>query len=102
MEPKITRHTSANLEELNEKIARLLKDPAEALDNASIDVDSMSLAELKAFAEKGMFPTTIQDCDIDQVKKYIGGLGACVSKVDILANTPEELMYLQGLCTQAF
>lgn len=27
---------------------------------------------------------------------FIGGLGACVSKVDILASTPEELMYLQG------
>lgn len=26
----------------------------------------------------------------------IGGLGACVSKADVLATTPEELMYLQG------
>ncbi|KAI9361569.1 hypothetical protein BD770DRAFT_317493, partial [Pilaira anomala] len=25
-----------------------------------------------------------------------GGLGACVSKADVLATTPEELMYLQG------
>lgn len=28
-----------------------------------------------------------------------GGLGACVSKVDVLASTPEELMYLQGTRT---
>ncbi|KAG1462152.1 hypothetical protein G6F56_005577 [Rhizopus delemar] len=76
-EVKLTRHTSANLEEINEKIAQLLKDPSEALDNSPIDVDAMSLADLKAFAERG-------------------GLGACVSKVDILASTPEELMYLQG------
>jgi hypothetical protein len=29
-------------------------------------------------------------------KHRIGGLGACVSKVDVLANTPDDLMYLQG------
>ena len=28
--------------------------------------------------------------------KKKGGLGACVSKADVLATTPEELMYLQG------
>lgn len=53
MDAKVTRHTSTNLEEINEKIAKLLKDPAEAIDNVSIDVDSMSLTELKAFAERG-------------------------------------------------
>ncbi|KAI8079714.1 rab-GTPase-TBC domain-containing protein [Gilbertella persicaria] len=37
----------------------------------------MSLSELKAFAERG-------------------GLGACVSKADVLATSSEELMYLQG------
>lgn len=52
-EVKLTRHTSANLEEINEKIAQLLKDPSEALDNSPIDVDAMSLADLKAFAERG-------------------------------------------------
>ncbi|CAO0795742.1 unnamed protein product [Mucor circinelloides] len=77
MEAKLTRHTSTNLEELNEKIARLLKDPAEALDNSPINIDTMTLSELKEFAEKG-------------------GLGACVSKADVLATTPQELMYLQG------
>lgn len=25
-----------------------------------------------------------------------GGLGSCVSKADVLANTPEDLMYLSG------
>ncbi|OBZ85755.1 TBC1 domain family member 10A [Choanephora cucurbitarum] len=77
MDPKVTRHISANLEELNEKIAKLLKDPSEIIDNTSFNVDSMGLSELKAFAERG-------------------GLGACVSKADVLANSPEELMYLQG------
>jgi len=54
MEAKLTRHTSTNLEELNEKIARLLKDPAEALDNSPINIDTMTLSELKEFAEKGI------------------------------------------------
>ncbi|KAI8369716.1 rab-GTPase-TBC domain-containing protein [Blakeslea trispora] len=77
MDPKVTRHISANLEELNEKIAKLLKDPSEIIDNTLFNVDNMGLSELKAFAERG-------------------GLGACVSKADVLANSPEELMYLQG------
>ena len=54
MDPKVTRHISANLEELNEKIAKLLKDPSEIIDNTSFNVDSMGLSELKAFAERGM------------------------------------------------
>lgn len=53
MEAKLTRHTSTNLQELNEKIARLLEDPAEALDNSPINIDTMTLSELKDFAEKG-------------------------------------------------
>ncbi|CAO3638487.1 unnamed protein product [Mucor hiemalis] len=77
MEAKVTRHTSTNLEELEEKIALLLKDPSEALTHASVNIDSMTLTQLKEFAENG-------------------GLGACVSKADVLATTPEELMYLQG------
>ncbi|KAL1928923.1 hypothetical protein VTP01DRAFT_1982 [Rhizomucor pusillus] len=77
MDVKATRHTSTNLEDLQEKIAELLKDPAEALDYAPVDVDNMSPAELKEFAEKG-------------------GLGSCVSKADVLATTPEDLMYLSG------
>lgn len=53
MESKVTKHTSTNLEELNEKIAQLLKDPAEAIENASINIDAMTLPQLKEFAEKG-------------------------------------------------
>lgn len=53
MDTKVTRHTSTNLEELNEKIALLLKDPSEALTNASVNIDSMTLTELKEFAENG-------------------------------------------------
>jgi predicted YcjX-like family ATPase len=53
MDPKVTRHVSTNLEELNEKIARLLKDPAEAIEFASINIDAMTLPQLKAFAEEG-------------------------------------------------
>lgn len=53
METKLTRHTSTNLEELNEKIAQLLKDPAEALDNSPINIDTMTLSQLKEFAENG-------------------------------------------------
>lgn len=53
METKLTRHTSTNLEELNEKIAQLLKDPAEALDNSPISIDTMTLSQLKEFAENG-------------------------------------------------
>lgn len=55
MESKVTKHTSTNLEELNEKIARLLKDPSEAIVNASINVDAMTLQQLKEFAENGEF-----------------------------------------------
>lgn len=49
----VTKHTSTNLEEINKKIARLLKDPADALNNTSINVDEMSLHQLKEFAENG-------------------------------------------------
>jgi uncharacterized protein YlaN (UPF0358 family) len=55
MDPKATRHVSTNLEELNEKIAQLLKDPAEAIEFASINIDAMTLPQLKAFAEEGIF-----------------------------------------------
>ncbi|KAI7863462.1 rab-GTPase-TBC domain-containing protein [Spinellus fusiger] len=74
---KTTRHTSADFDEINRRIARLLKDPSDAMDHAPIDIDAMSLSDLKAFAEQG-------------------GLGACVSKEDVLAETPEDLMYLSG------
>ncbi|KAI9015789.1 rab-GTPase-TBC domain-containing protein [Phycomyces nitens] len=74
---KTTRHTSTDFDEINRKIARLLKDPSDAMDQAPIDIDAMSLSDLKAFAEQG-------------------GLGACVSKEDVLAETPEDLMYLSG------
>lgn len=53
MEAKVTRHTSTNLEELEEKIALLLKDPSEALTHASVNIDSMTLTQLKEFAENG-------------------------------------------------
>lgn len=49
----MTRHTSTDLEELNDKIKRLLRDPGDAFDQASVDVDSMTVPELKAFAEQG-------------------------------------------------
>ncbi|OAD73610.1 hypothetical protein PHYBLDRAFT_168049 [Phycomyces blakesleeanus NRRL 1555(-)] len=75
---KTTRHTSTDFDEINKKIARLLKDPSDAMDQAPIDIDAMSLSDLKAFAEQG-------------------GLGACVSKEDVLAETPEDLMYLSGI-----
>lgn len=55
MDSKLTKHTSTNLEELHEKIAQLLKDPAEAIEHASINIDAMSLTELKEFAENGEF-----------------------------------------------
>lgn len=55
MDTKVTRHTSTNLEEINEKIAQLLKDPAEAMDHASINIDAMTLTQLKEFAENGTF-----------------------------------------------
>jgi hypothetical protein len=53
MDIKVTRHISTNLEEINDKIAKLLKDPLEAFEHASIDVDAMPLLELRAFAENG-------------------------------------------------
>ncbi|CDH53403.1 tbc1 domain family member 10a-like [Lichtheimia corymbifera JMRC:FSU:9682] len=77
MDVKMTRHTSTDLEQINDKIKRLLRDPGDAFDQASVDVDSMTVPELKAFAEQG-------------------GLGACVSKADVLAETGEDLMYLSG------
>lgn len=61
MDVKATRHTSTNLEDLQEKIAELLKDPAEALDYAPVDVDNMSPAELKEFAEKGTHTQRMSD-----------------------------------------
>ena len=54
METKVTRHLSTNLEELNERIKQLLKDPADALSHASINIDAMTLTELKEFAENGI------------------------------------------------
>lgn len=32
----------------------------------------------------------------------VGGLGACVSKADVLAETGEDLMYLSGSKTRSF
>lgn len=55
MDPKVTRHVSTNLEELDEKIAQLVKDPAEAIEFASINIDAMTLPQLKTFAEEGIF-----------------------------------------------
>ncbi|KAI9493461.1 rab-GTPase-TBC domain-containing protein [Zychaea mexicana] len=77
MDIKMTRHTSTNLEDIGKKIAQILRDPGDAFDQASVDIDAMTLSELKAFAEQG-------------------GLGACVSKADVLADTPDDLMYLSG------
>ncbi|KAI8142757.1 hypothetical protein BJV82DRAFT_137089 [Fennellomyces sp. T-0311] len=77
MDVKMTRHVSTDLEKINKKIAQILRDPSDAFDQASVDIDSMTLSELKAFAEQG-------------------GLGACVSKADVLADTNEDLMYLSG------
>ncbi|KAI8080026.1 rab-GTPase-TBC domain-containing protein [Halteromyces radiatus] len=77
MDIKATRHTSTNLEEINERIERILKDPSTLENDKSIDLYSLTLPELKAFAEQG-------------------GLGACVSKTDVLAETSEDLMYLSG------
>lgn len=99
MDVKAARHTSMDLEDLQEKIANLLKDPAEALDYAPVDVDSMSLAELKEFAERGTgLPKVVNVarmvcCNFTAT----GGLGSCVSKADVLANTPQDLMYLSGI-----
>lgn len=53
MESKLTKHTSTNLEELDAKIAKLLRDPSDAIVNASINVDAMTLQQLKEFAENG-------------------------------------------------
>ncbi|ORZ00269.1 rab-GTPase-TBC domain-domain-containing protein [Syncephalastrum racemosum] len=77
MDVKTTRHTSANLDEINARIAEILKDPVDILGQASFKLESLTLPELKDFAEQG-------------------GLGACVSKQDVLAETSEDLMYLSG------
>lgn len=53
MESKRTKHTSTNLEELHEKIKQLLKDPTEAIVHASINIDAMTIPQLKEFAENG-------------------------------------------------
>lgn len=42
-----------------------------------------------------MFHHLHKNWDLDTFL-FQGGLGACVSKADVLATTPEELMYLQG------
>ncbi|KAI8330600.1 hypothetical protein BC941DRAFT_168049 [Chlamydoabsidia padenii] len=78
MDIKATRHTSTNLEELTERIERILKDASQLENDKSIDLNTLTLPELKAFAEQG-------------------GLGACVSKTDVLAETSEDLMYLSGI-----
>ena len=49
----MTRHVSTDLEKINRKIARILRDPSDAFDQASVDIDAMTLSELKAFAEQG-------------------------------------------------
>ncbi|KAI8371773.1 rab-GTPase-TBC domain-containing protein [Radiomyces spectabilis] len=81
MDVRTTRHTSTDLDEIKRKIDHILKDPAEAFAQTTIDIDAMTLSEAKAFAEQA---------------KHIGGLGACVSKADVLAETSEDLMYLSG------
>ncbi|ORX48851.1 RabGAP/TBC [Hesseltinella vesiculosa] len=77
MDIKATRHVSTNLEEINDKIARILQDSKVMTIDKDIDLDNLSLPELKEFAEKG-------------------GLGACVSKTDVIAETSDDLMYLSG------
>ena len=51
----MTRHISTDLEKIGKKIAQILCDPSDAFDQASVDVDSMTLSERKAFAEQGIF-----------------------------------------------
>ena len=49
----MTRHISTDLEKIGKKIAQILRDPGDAFDQASVDIDSMTLSERKAFAEQG-------------------------------------------------
>lgn len=100
MDIKATRHTSTNLEELNERIEQILKDASQYENDKSIDLNTLTLPELKAFAEAGNTWKTTPISHIIQLIVFIlpllGGLGACVSKTDVLAETSEDLMYLSG------
>lgn len=58
MDVKTTRHTSANLDEINARIAEILKDPVDILGQASFKLESLTLPELKDFAEQGSTPST--------------------------------------------
>jgi hypothetical protein len=49
----LSKHTSTNLEALDLKIARLLRDPSEIFEHVAINVDAMTMTELKDFAENG-------------------------------------------------
>ncbi|KAG0165765.1 hypothetical protein DFQ28_005993 [Apophysomyces sp. BC1034] len=74
MDVKTTRHISTDLDEINKRIAQVLKDPSDALSQAQIDVDSMSRPEMKEFAEQGERITVLKHIQDDTYLGYCEGV----------------------------
>jgi hypothetical protein len=69
MDIKATRHTSTNLEEINERIEQILKDASQYENDKSIDLNTLTLPELKAFAEAGNTWKTFPLCPYDSTNR---------------------------------